>query len=64
MKIGFHDEVGAAPWAIVKDGDGVEHYARLRAGSPLSTAGRTVLLKPLENGLAALVTGRGADMSR
>ncbi|MNS26130.1 hypothetical protein D3C72_580450 [compost metagenome] len=29
MKAGFHDELGVSPFAVVRDAQGVEHYARL-----------------------------------
>jgi hypothetical protein len=32
VRTGFHDEAGAAPWVVVRDAGGVEHYARLRDG--------------------------------
>ncbi|MFJ6024297.1 DUF3363 domain-containing protein [Brevundimonas sp. NPDC092305] len=62
-KAGFHDELGVAPWVIVKAGDGVEHYARLAAGSLLPARGAVVQLTPLQNGLAQLSRGRGGDLS-
>ena len=63
VKTGFHDEAGAEPWAIVRDGDGVEHYARLRSGAVILPEGRRGELLP-GTGLATLVAGRGADLSR
>ncbi|MBD3820379.1 MAG: relaxase/mobilization nuclease domain-containing protein, partial [Brevundimonas diminuta] len=32
VKTGFHDEAGAAPWMVVRDAQGVEHYGRLKVG--------------------------------
>ncbi|WP_217695971.1 hypothetical protein, partial [Pseudomonas syringae] len=64
VKAGFHDEAGASAFVVLRDQSGVEHYARLRAGSPFLTAGRTVTLQPMSNGLAQVVSGRGADLSR
>lgn len=64
VKSGFHDEAGASAFVVLRDQNGVEHYARLRAGSPFLTAGRTVTLQPMSNGLAQVVSGRGADLSR
>lgn len=52
MKTGFHDEVGTSPWAVIRDSQGVEHYARLRPGQPRLEAGRTVVLNALPGGLA------------
>ena len=64
VKTGFHDEAGASPWAVVRDGSGVEHYARLRMGYAGVKIDQTVVLVPSTNGLAQLVTGRGANLSR
>ena len=64
VKSGFHDEAGAAPWVMVRDHAGVEHYARLKTGSALSAIGRSVTLTPISNGLAQMAAGRGADLSR
>jgi len=62
VRAGFHDEVGAAPYAVVRDADGVEHYGRLRAGSPPLKIGKTVVLMPLPSGLAQVLSGR--DLAR
>ena len=63
IESGFHDEAAAAPWVIVRDAAGVEHYGRLRTGSAMLAAGRTVTLTPLSNGLAqAAETGRGMEL--
>ncbi|WP_374273836.1 DUF3363 domain-containing protein [Brevundimonas sp.] len=64
VKTGCHDEAGAAPWAVVRDGAAVEHYARLRAGSPGLQVGRVATLKSGPKGLAQVVLGRGADLER
>lgn len=64
VKTGFHDEAGASPFAVVRDASGVEHYARLRTGSPALTLGKTATLEPLSNGMAQIMTGRGADLAR
>lgn len=59
---GAHDEIGAAPFVVVRDAGGTEHYARLQAGmmSPelnrdieLFSAGRHAVLREL---------GRQADL--
>lgn len=64
VKTGFHDEAGAAPWVMVRDGLGVEHYARLRAGTSILEVGKTVTLLTAANGLAQIATGRGPELGR
>ncbi len=61
---GFHDEAGASPWAVVRDGDGVEHYARLRTGSPSLKAGQIAELRVSPTGLAQVLPTRGSDLAR
>lgn len=63
VKSGFHDEAGAAPFVVVKDAGGVEHYARVRAGET-ARVGSRIVLAPMSNGLAQVVAGRGADLGR
>lgn len=64
VKAGHHDEMGTSPWVMVRDQTGVEHFARLRAGSVLPTPGSVVLVTPQQNGLAQISMGRGQDLSR
>lgn len=64
VKTGFHDEAGASPWAVVRDGDGVEHYARLRTGHAGVRPDQSVTLLPSTYGVAQLVAGKGVDLSR
>jgi hypothetical protein len=64
VKAGFHDEAGAAPYVVVRDAASVEHYARLRTGSPRLEVGRTATLAMTTHGLGQVVTGRGADLGR
>lgn len=64
VKTGFHDEVGAAPWAIIRDAEGVEHYARLRGGGPALTVGRSATLRLTAGGLGEVVGTRGRDLGR
>lgn len=63
VKTGFHDEAGAAPWAVVRDGSGAEHYARVRAGRAVSVGSRIALV-PTANGVAQVLTGRGEELGR
>ncbi len=62
VKSGFHDEAGAAPWVVVRDAGGTEHYARLRAGTAVPEAGKAVSLAGAASGLARIATGRGAGL--
>ena len=64
VKTGFHDEVGASAWIVVQDPQGIEHYARLKTGSPPLRLGQTVSLQQLPSGLARIGTGRGAGLAR
>lgn len=64
VRTGFHDEVGAAPYVIVRDKAGVEHYSRLRTGATRLELGTTITLMPAGNGLAVVGRGRGADLGR
>ena len=64
VKTGFHDEAATAPWVIVRDGTGVEHYGRLRTGAARLDLGKTIVLAPTDAGLAQVVQGRGADLVR
>jgi hypothetical protein len=63
VRTGSHDEAGASPWVVVRDAEGVEHYARLGAGAAVPQAGKAVMLQGSENGLARLTLGRGRDLS-
>ncbi|MDI1328236.1 MAG: DUF3363 domain-containing protein [Brevundimonas sp.] len=64
VKTGFHDEAGAAPFVVVRDDTGTEHYARLRTGSAALEVGKQATVQPLSNGLAQVILGRAADLSR
>jgi type IV secretory pathway VirD2 relaxase len=50
---GYHDELGASPFAVVRDASGVEHYARLRAGTVLPELGSQLTVGPDGLGAAA-----------
>lgn len=64
VRTGFHDEAGAAPWAIVRDGAGVEHYAPLGVGAE-AAVGQAVTLRPTDHrGRAVMELGRGAGLGR
>lgn len=64
VRRGTHDELGSVPWVIVRDRDGVEHYARLGFGHAPPPLGRTVELAPGANSARVLGAGRGADRGR
>jgi hypothetical protein len=54
VRSGFHDELGAAPFLIVRDLNGIEHYARLALGQapPVVGAELTVMRAGREVSLA------------
>jgi hypothetical protein len=58
---GAHDELGGVPWVIVRDREGVEHYARLGFGQRLPQLGRTVDMVPTGRGVRVLEAGRGGE---
>jgi type IV secretory pathway VirD2 relaxase len=64
VKTGFHDEAGASPWVLVRDLGGIEHYAKMRAGSPALVAGEAVRLESASAGYARLAQRTPADLSR
>lgn len=63
VKTGFHDEAGTAPFLVVRDARGVEHYARVRVGEA-ARVGSRIVLAPMSNGLAQVVAGRDAGLAR
>ena len=64
MKAGFHDELGASPFVVLKDAKGVEHYARLAVGAALPTVGAQATLGLDARGVMRVVPGvaRGAGL--
>jgi type IV secretory pathway VirD2 relaxase len=65
VRAGSHDELGATPYVIVADREGVEHYARLRTGTDLPTLGATVQLIHGERGAQLVQTmARGEGFER
>lgn len=63
IKTGFHDEAGAAPFVVVRDAGGVEHYARVRTGEAVRMGSR-ITLAPVPNGLTQVVPGRSEGLAR
>lgn len=66
VKTGFHDELGASPYVVLKVADGVERYARLGAGTPALAVGTSVTLSLRSNGFATVHSHlhAGRDLGR
>ena len=62
VKAGFHDEAGAAPFVVVRDTHGVEHYGRLKVGSRSLIVGEAAVLSPGPQGLAMAVALKGRNL--
>jgi len=58
VKTGFHDEAGAAPFVVVRDTQGVEHYGRLKLGGQALAVGETVSLASGPQGVEVMMKGR------
>lgn len=54
---GAHDELGARPYAVVRDEQGIEHYARLGSGAGLPKLGGDIRLQIGSQGLGQVVSG-------
>jgi type IV secretory pathway VirD2 relaxase len=62
---GAHDELGAEPFVVVRDGAGTEHYARLGAGRAAPPLGADVRLAPGARGAQVeRLRARGLDAGR
>ncbi len=59
MKAGFHDELGVSPFVVVKDAQGVEHYARMATGTALPSVGAQATLGGDGRGMAQVLPGMG-----
>lgn len=59
VKAGAHDELGARRFVIVRDAEGVEHYARVSAGQGPLAHGRQIALEVGSASLARVIPGRG-----
>ncbi|MDP3747025.1 MAG: DUF3363 domain-containing protein [Phenylobacterium sp.] len=59
VRSGAHDELGASPFVVIRDREGIEHYARLSLGKVLPEVGAALILSPGERGATALTAGRG-----
>lgn len=59
IKVGFHDELGASLFVVLKDAKGVEHYARLAVGTALPSVGAQATLGTDARGVAQVIPGMG-----
>jgi type IV secretory pathway VirD2 relaxase len=59
---GTHDEIGAAPYVVIRDAGGIEHYARLATGAQAPAWDRHVELAPLGRHAAVRELARQADL--
>ncbi|KRB40943.1 hypothetical protein ASE02_06095 [Phenylobacterium sp. Root700] len=65
VRSGFHDELGGSPYVVLRDGAGVEYYARLKLGQAPPELGRAVTVSISEHGaVLAGPAGRSANLSR
>ncbi|MNQ89113.1 hypothetical protein D3C85_1044110 [compost metagenome] len=64
VKAGAHDELGASRFVIVRDAEGMEHYARMSAGQGPLAHGQQIALEVGSASLARVIPGRsrGADL--
>lgn len=58
VRVGFHDELGACPWAIVAQQGGAERYVRLAPGGQELNVGGKVELLVDGRGMGRLAGGR------
>ncbi|WP_256968166.1 DUF3363 domain-containing protein [Brevundimonas diminuta] len=58
VKAGFHDEAGAAPFVVVRDAQGVEHYGRLKVGGQALAVGEAVALASGPQGVEVMMKGQ------
>lgn len=63
VKTGFHDEMAAQPYVVVRAADGVEHYAKLTAGAQVR-CGQAVALEIGPRGGVQLMMGKGKGAER
>ena len=66
VRSGYHDELGAQPFVMLRDEAGAEHYARLGLGSSLPRVGAEVVVGTAQRGAAQMLSaGRGGpELSR
>lgn len=59
VRKGFHDEMGASPFVVVRDQGGQQHYARLSVGVAMPEPGAQIVLEAGSRGARVLEQGRG-----
>jgi type IV secretory pathway VirD2 relaxase len=59
IRSGAHDELGVAPYVVVRTRDGAETYARLGLGQTPPEVGQTIDLVRTNRGVLAIGDGRG-----
>jgi len=64
VRKGYHDELGAAAWLVIRDEEGVERYGRLALGQALPAEGRLVEIISGQGGARVRILARGDDLSR
>lgn len=64
VKAGHFDELGGSSWVIVRDGEGREHFARLKFGQQAPALGRAVELVPTAQGAQIKGSARSAGLDR
>lgn len=63
VKAGAHDELGLRRFVVVRDGQGLEQYARVSAGAAALVPGQQVCLDVGAAGMVQVVPGRGRDIN-
>lgn len=63
VRSGFHDELGAAGYVIVRDAEGIEHYGALGSGLTPPLPGRRVSIELPSQGVVSKIAEHGADLA-
>jgi hypothetical protein len=58
-KAGFHDELGAEPFALIREAGKADRYVRLATGSALPKVGTETVLSVDARGLGHVLSGVG-----
>lgn len=64
VKAGHFDELGGSSWVVIRDGQGQEHFARLRFGQSAPGIGRSIELVPTPQGVQLRGPSRSSDLGR